>query len=398
MIPKPGQLEKSASGFATLNDFGIVYLEMQERTGKTLTSILMAERCPKVKKVLVLTKKSARDGWHETLEAYKHTKDYHVTNYHQANKLEAVYDLVILDEAHNYISSSPQPSQIWKKVKRLTWGNPIIYLSATPCAQGYHMLYHQFALSAWSPWRSYKTFYSWFRSYGIPNKIYTTTGQRETYTQVLDSVRGECEHLFIRGTRAELGFEHEPTDKLHYIDLSDGTKELYNTLVKHNIVEDYSDTGMDLVCDTPMKLRTSLHMLEGGVAKIQDKYFVLPNREKIDYILNTWGDTPDVAIFYNYKAELIKLTAIFKRARLLQSTSHAEGIDLKHIKHLIILSQDFSTARHTQRRARQANMARDTEIIVHFLLTEKGVSAQVYNTVSVNKTNYVDARFTKETL
>ena len=71
---------------------------------------------------------------------------------------------------------------------------------------------------------------------------------------------------------------------------------------------------------------------------------------------------------------------------------------MMHIKHLIIYSQDFSTARHTQRRARQANMNRDEPIIVHYLLVKGGISEQVYNTVTINKTNYVDLLFERKEL
>ncbi len=137
-------------------------------------------------------------------------------------------------------------------------------------------------------------------------------------------------------------------------------------------------------------------MLEGGVAKIDKQYLVLANREKIDFILRTFGDTEDLVIMYNYIAEQTKLEEVFKKARILQATSFAEGVDLHRHKHLVIYSQDFSTARHTQRRARQANMKRDTPITVHYLLVKKGLSEQVYNTVSVNKRNFVDSVFAKD--
>jgi len=84
---------------------------------------------------------------------------------------------------------------------------------------------------------------------------------------------------------------------------------------------------------------------------------------------------------------------MFKKATILQGTSNAEGIDLTHKETIIIYSQDFSTARHSQRRARQATMHRDKPIIVHFLLVKKATSAQVYKSVSINKQNFVDSVF-----
>ena len=62
-------------------------------------------------------------------------------------------------------------------------------------------------------------------------------------------------------------------------------------------------------------------------------------------------------------------------------------------KHLVIYSQNWSTAQHTQRRARQANKERKEPILVHFLLMKNAISDQVYKTVALNKRNFVDSVF-----
>jgi hypothetical protein len=392
MKPRESQIRMAERAFAVLKANALVYLAAEERTGKTLASILVAEKCTTVNRVLVVTKKKALDGWRDTLKKFKHTKQYTVTNYHQAKKVNGKdLDLVILDEAHNYIASSPKPSGLWKTIKPLTKNLPLIYISATPHAQGYQQLFHQLALSSWSPWVDYINFYKWFKDYGVPNKIWIQGQMKETYTKTKEElIRQETNHLFITATRRELGFEHEPEDKLHYITLKKATKQLYNDLMKKRLAE---MEGEMLVCDTPMKLRVSLHMLEGGVAKIEDKYIVLDNTEKIDYIIREWGDTNDMVIFYHYIAEGEKLRKIFANAEILQGTSYAEGVDLSKYKHLIVYSQDFSTAKHTQRRARQANFKRKEAITVHYLVVEKAISEQAYHTVSVNKTNFVDSVF-----
>jgi hypothetical protein len=139
-------------------------------------------------------------------------------------------------------------------------------------------------------------------------------------------------------------------------------------------------------------------MIEGGVLKIGEQYLSLGNTEKIDYILNKWGDTEDLVIMYQYIQEGVKLNKYFKKAKILQGTANAEGVDLHKHKHLVIYSQDFSTAKHTQRRARQANLNREDEIRVHFLLVKKAISEQVYKVCSVNKKNFVDSVFERKTL
>jgi len=389
------QEELSDQALEILRENMIVYLAMEERTGKTLTAILVAEKSA-AKRVLVITKKKALDGWKETLEAFPHNKDYTVTNYHQAHKQIGKFDLVLLDESHNYVSAFPKPGNMWKQLKLLLVKTPIVYISATPYAQGPQMLFHQFALSSWSPWIKHKNFYQWFRLYGKPYELEIAGMRIRQYDRCHeDMILGVCEHMFITKTRAELGFEHEPEDVKHYIELSKSTKELYNALVQDELapIGDHM-----LVCDTKSKLRVSLHMLEGGVAKIDEEYLVLDNQEKIDYVLREFGDNSSNVIMYNYKAERTKLERYFKKSLLLQATSYAEGVDLSHLDNLIIYSQDFSTARHTQRRARQCNMQRKDSIRVHFLLVKGGLSDQVFKTVTINKTNFVDSVYFKETL
>jgi len=373
----------------------IVYLAMEERTGKTLISLLLCERL-KINSVLVLTKKKALGGWQETLAAFPHSKTYQVANYHQAKKLKPVFDLVILDEAHNYISGFPKRSAMWSAVRALTKKKPLIYMTATPYAQGPQGLFNQLALSDWSPWRSYTSPYNWFRHYGIPDPVYLPGRTFESYKKCkTDEVLACVQHLFITKTRKELGFEHEPEDKLHYIELDTKTKQVYNHLLKRKVL---NLNGHDLVCDTSSKLRFALHMIEGGSLKIKKLYMTLGNTEKVDYIMETWGDTDTLVIMYNYIAEKAKLETKFKKAMILQATSFAEGIDLSHMQDLVIYSQDFSTARHVQRRARQANKNREHPIVVHYLLVKKAISEQVYQTVSINKTNFVDRVFQRSEL
>jgi len=410
IAPWDHQLSFAESGYHILKDNMIVYLAMEERTGKSLIALLIAEKA-NVESILILTKKGKPlDGWKELLAQFDTAKNYYVTNYHQVSKIQRdKWDLVILDEAHNYISSFPKKSKTWMQVRTKTHETPIIYISATPHAQTYAQLYHQFALSDWSPWAGCHDYKAWHKVYGIPYTRYLYQKEVEMWDRVHDeAVIARTQHLFLTMTRKALDFKHEPVDKIHYISLSDETRALYNDVLKHKVME--TDQG-EILCDTITKLRTTLHMLEGGgakkVTKVLNKkgnpvdkpeFIQLPNTEKIDYIKEHFGDTEHVAIMYNYIVEGEKLRKHFKHALILQATSYAEGVDLSYIDHLIIYSQDFSTARHTQRRARQANKHRDKPIIVHFLLVKDGISEEVYQSVSLNKVNYVDALFMRNQL
>ena len=61
MIPFKHQTEISLQAYGLLKRYGWVYLAMQERTGKTLTSILVAEMS-KCTNILVITKAKALKG------------------------------------------------------------------------------------------------------------------------------------------------------------------------------------------------------------------------------------------------------------------------------------------------------------------------------------------------
>ena len=274
MEPRPAQLDMAKQCLAVLREHRLVYLAAQERTGKTLTSLLVGEN---YNRLLVITKKKALDGWNETLDAYKPSCSITLTNYHNVWKIRERFDLVILDEAHNYISSFPkigktaaqirqqkgENKNIYDAVRRVCRQTLIMYMSATPHAQGHQMLYHQFSVSSASPWRMYDNFYQWFRRYGKPYTIKIQGVPINQYDKCHnDDIADSCKHLFVTKTRAEVGIVHEPVDKVHYVTLSEATAELYNELMTHSIVEITPEH--ELVGDTTSKLRTSLHALEGG--------------------------------------------------------------------------------------------------------------------------------------
>jgi len=411
MKPWESQVEGAEKGLAVLKKHAIAYFAWEERTGKSLASILIAEKA-NVIKVLIITKKGKPyDGWVGLLDEFPHNKWYKVTTFHQLHKLDSSdWDLIIIDEAHNYISGFPKRSAIWHNCRKLTKGKPIIFLSATPNAQTYCQLFNQLALSNWSPFWKYSNFKDWHAVYGVYKTQYLYKQKVEIFTEAKDDlIEAQTKHLFITLSRKELDFPHEPEDVIHWIELDASTRNLYNYVLKHKVYT--HDDGKIIEYDTKTKLRFGLHMLEGGTLKrsfpilnsnnkpvMSSESYVLDIDEKVNYIKEHWGDTDKMAIMYHYQAEKIKLEEHFKHAEILQGQTNAEGVDLMHIEHLIIYSQDWSTAKHTQRRARQANKARQTPIKVHFLLVRDGISQEVYETVSVNKTNYVDIYFMRNRL
>lgn len=81
---------------------GFVYLAMEVRTGKTLTSMSVASLM-KMKKVLFVTKKKALSNIQSDYELLSPDYEMEAINYESIHKVEDVhtFDMIILDEAHS---------------------------------------------------------------------------------------------------------------------------------------------------------------------------------------------------------------------------------------------------------------------------------------------------------
>lgn len=429
ITPYKHQIEKAEECWKILKLTGYVYLAGKPRSGKTLTSLLITEKSNKINNVLILTKKAAISGWEKFLTGVKLTHTYKVTNYEQVGKWDndkrkAIlklnpedYDLVIIDESHN-LGTVGKPSGRYKVIKSLCYNMPHIHLSGTAIVESPNSIYHQMTISKYKPFIE-KNFYTFFRKFGKPYYIKAAGRDIQQYDKIIsekDIVQFPTKELLmpvinsftVYMTQEDAGIDSgvQAVDKIHYVDLNESTKELYNTLQKDNITKVCQDmygpkTSLfeyeDLVCDTTMKLRTSLHMLESGVAKIDDEYIELGNTEKIDYIKKEFGDGVDIGIMCHFVGERRLLAKNFSKAQIYSSTSHAEGVDLSHLKHFIILSSDYSGSKFIQRRDRIVNINGSNTTIVNHILVKKAISDQVYKKVS-KKEDFNNSTYTSQNL
>jgi len=381
-----------------------VYFAMEERTRKTGVAIKVCEDLPKVKSVLVITPAKAIPGWEEHLANLPITKEYRVFSMDSLDNVpDTNYQLVIVDEAHNFGSTTrtkkkgqrkKSDSSRQKVARFLCKDKLVIFMSATPNAQGYYMLYNQLRMSTWSPWKQYKSFFDWYNVYGIPETKYfagrVVIERKETKE---DMVWEDIKDGFISYTRKDLGFEHDPNDIIHFVEPPETFKQIINSLTRNKMLK-FGD--IVIKADTATSVRTKLHQLEGSAIKYQDDggndqwIYLRKMLFKYEYIKDTWGDTSDMVIMYNYQAEKVLLEESFKKAKILQGTSNAEGVNLSAYKYHIILSMDYRTAKYIQRRARMCDLHREDKIEVHYLLVKKAISQQIYDTVAINKANYTD--------
>lgn len=425
ITPYPHQIKKAEECWRILKNTGYVYLAGKPRSGKTLTSLLVAEKSEKIQSVLILTKKAAIGGWEKFLGLKILKHKYHVTNYEQVGKWDTAkrkailklnpkdYDLVIIDESHN-LGTVGKPSGRYKAIKSLCYNLPHIHLSGTAIVESPNSIYHQMSISKYNPFK-FKNFYDFFRKYGEPYYIKAAGRDIAQYDRYKPELLDNINEFTIYMTQEDAGIDKsvQAIDKLHYVELNKSTKDLYNTLQKDNMakvknymfpiftITDQELTGGNeykyLVCDTTMKLRTTLHMLESGIAKIDDEYIELGNTEKIDYIYNTFGDNEYTGIMCHFIGERRLLEKRFKKAKIYSSSAHAEGVDLSHLKNFVILSSDYSGSKFIQRRDRIVNINGSNTTIVNHILVKKAISDQVYKKVS-KKEDFNNSTYERETI
>ena len=98
--------------------YGFVYLAMEVRTGKTLTSLGLADKLGR-KNVLFVTKKKAISSIESDYATLNPNYNIVVINYESLHKIDNLpYDMMILDEAHT-LGAFPKPSKRAKQVKEM---------------------------------------------------------------------------------------------------------------------------------------------------------------------------------------------------------------------------------------------------------------------------------------
>lgn len=377
MTYKQHQIQASDQVYDVLKNKGICLLAGLPRTGKTRTAIRVAEMS-KCEHILVVTKKNAIPGWLSELDAVGVKKQYTVTNYEQVKNLTGSFDLAVIDESHS-IGRPGKPTQRLKDLRKKVYGLPVILLTGTPAAETLLSYYYQFCLSPRSPFVGFKNFYAFFREYGIPNTIYVNGRMQETYTKGSQAILDAVEPYIVTLTQEQAGIKHKAQDQVHVVPLLESTKQLIQTIRTDKVA---MIGGEEVGFDSDMGERAAVHQIESGAVKIKGRTVFLSNSEIVDYLYKTFGDSEDVGFMVHYHSTRDKLLQRFKKAQLFSSQSHAEGVNLAHLKHFVIVNSGYSGASFIQRRDRIVNINRDTPAIVHHITADGGISAKVYEALS----------------
>ena len=296
------QIEIATRANNILRSKGIVYLAMEVRTGKTLTSLEVAKLYG-AQNVLFLTKKKAISSIEKDYADFGYSFQLTIVNDESMHKIDGQYDLVIHDEHHRF-GAFPKPGLATKLFKKMFGDKPMIFLSGTPTPESFSQMYHQFWVSYRSPFLSYQNFYRWADDY-VKKFQRTINGFAvNDYSSGIElKIMSAVAPYMITFTQNQAGFSTEIEEEVLYVDMTEKTKLIVKKLERDLVVEGKEEV---ILADTPVKLMQKLHQLWSGTVKFESGNSMTIDTTKAEFIKNRWHDKK-IGVFYKFKEELSAL-------------------------------------------------------------------------------------------
>jgi len=384
-----------------------VYLAMEVRTGKTLTSLGASELLP-VSSLLFITKKKAISSIEDDYKLLNPSYKITVINYESLHKIDQRgWDMIILDEAH-CMGAFPKPSKRTKQVKSLIAKNKcyVILLSGTPTPESYSQMYHQVYAIPQNPFRAYKSFYKFAENY-VKIKTRPIGGfSVRDYSGGLEEIIRKMQPYTLSYTQKEAGFKVETKEHVLEVEMNPITYQLASKLKKDLVVEGTDDV---ILADTAVKLMMKLHQMYSGTVKFESGNSMILDLSKAEFINDNFGDVK-VGIFYKFKQELNALKKVYgdqlcteleefnttNKSIALQIVSGREGISLKNAKALVYYNIDFSATSYWQSRDRMTTKER-LESDVYWIFAKGGIEKDIYKAVTKKK-DYTLRHFKRDLL
>ena len=393
---------KDASNVISLHRF--VYLAMEVRTGKTLTSLGIAEKLG-VDNVLFLTKKKAISSISSDYELMcPNSFSLFVINYESIHKAPNIkWDMIILDEAHG-LGAFPKPSKRAKQVSELIKkNNPFVcLLSGTPTPESYSQMYHQVYGIPNNPFKEYKNFYRFCDDHVNKTQKRINGFMINNYSDGRQSINDLMKPYMISYTQQQAGFSSEIEEEILTVRVNTG--DLCRQLKKDLVIEMDDEA---ILADTGVKLMSKLHQMYSGTVKFESGKSVVLDTSKADFI--KWKfEGKKLGIFYKFKAELDALKQVFgdnictdleefdntDKHIALQIVSGREGISLRNADFIVFYNIDFSATSYWQARDRMTTKDRNYNK-VYWLFSEGGIEKKVYRTV-IQKKDYTLRHFRRD--
>lgn len=396
------QNEISDQAADILKQYGLVYLSMEVRTGKSITALETARKFGAIRVLFVSKLKALKSIENDSL--HFPSLEVVAVNYESLHKVTGTFDLIIADEAHT-LGAFPKVSKRTTELKKIATGKPIIFLSGTPSPESYSQLYHQFFVSSSSPFKDYKNFYKWANEFVIKKTRFVFNRQINDYSiakkELIDTY---TKHLFISYTQQEAGFDVSITEKVLSVPMPK-IMPIIKTLHLNKIV---NIAGREILADTAVKEMTKVQQLCGGSVIDEQGEAVILDYSKAEYIRDNFKGQK-IAIFYKFKAEFDILTKILPnyttspeafqqstdKVYLGQFVSSREGIRLDTADAILFYGIDFSYLSYEQSKNRIISKERTKEAVLYWIFADGGIEEKILKAVR-NKENYTSSYFNRD--
>jgi len=390
------QLDIIARGTDIIKEHGFLYLAMEVRTGKTLTSLGICEHL-NVDNVLFLTKKKAISSITSDFDMMCPANFVLFTiNYESMHKLPDVkWDVIICDEAHS-LGAFAKPNNRAKAVKSLIQKNKskVILMSGTPTPESYSQMYHQVYGIPNNPFNEYKNFYRFAHDYVNVTQKKINALLINDYSKGLKIILDKMTPYTIRFTQESAGFKVKTTEKVLEVDMKTYTYDMARRLQKDLVIEGKAEV---ILADTPVKLMMKLHQMFSGTVKFESGHSMVMDYSKAEFIKKHFKGQK-IGIFYKFTAELAALKEIFgeelttkleefnttNKSIALQIVSGREGISLRQASALVYYNIDFSATSYWQSRDRMTTKERLFND-VYWIFAKGGIEKQIYKAVTKKK-------------
>ena len=392
-------------GVGIIKPYRFLYLAMEVRTGKTLTSLGICEKLD-VNNVLFITKKKAIPSIEKDFTLLNPKFELTVINYESLHKVRQTgWDVVICDEAHG-MGAFPKPSGRSKKVGGIIFRSDpyVILLSGTPTPEAYSQMYHQVHFIPQNPFAKYRNFYQFAGDYVGVTKKKIGGMYINDYSKGSIKIIEHMSPYTINFSQKDAGFVVETTEHILEVDIKPETIRLINKLKRDLVVEGESEV---ILADTSVKLMTKVHQMCSGTIKFESGNSMILDLSKAEFIKKTFRGFK-VGIFYKFKEELNAIKEVFgddictdldcfnttDKNIALQIVSGREGISLRKANALVYYNIDFSATSYWQSRDRMTTKER-LKNDVYWIFSKGGIEKDIYKAV-VKKKDYTLRHFKRD--
>jgi len=394
-----------SDGVGIIKEHRFLYLAMEVRTGKTLTSLGICDLLD-VKKVLFITKKKAISSIVSDFELLMPQFEMEAINYESLHKIKQTgWDVVICDEAHG-MGAFPKPSGRTKKVKNIIdrCKPYVMLLSGTPTPESYSQMFHQVSFIPTNPFNQYRNFYKFAKDYVRVTQKKIGGLFINDYSKGLKDIILKMKPYTINFSQKDAGFLVETTEHVLEVEMKSSTTDLISKLKRDLVVEGDFEV---ILADTAVKLMTKVHQLCSGTIKFESGNSMVLDLSKAEFIKKKFKGKK-IGIFYKFKAELSAIKDVFgddiccdldefnstDKSIALQIVSGREGISLREAESLVYYNIDFSATSYWQSRDRMTTKDR-LKNNIYWIFSKGGIEKDIYKAV-IKKKDYTLTHFRRD--